>query len=152
MKYPASFSCGFFSLRSHAAHLQPVLNTSKVVSICSLFSGQPPCSFVGVQHYSFDYAQQVHYPHYAQQVGPLFFKTPRKCQCFGICAEGSGNNRFSLYDVMRHSECKQYNQMVWYIYNEFMWLKNAAFSFLFFHRDRKNLDTRKICCSQSQTV
>ena len=40
--------------------------------------------------YSFDHAQQVHYPHYAQQVGPLFFKTPRKYQCFGICAEGSG--------------------------------------------------------------
>ena len=55
-----------------------------------IFSGKPPCSMTGMQHYSFDYAQQVHYPHYAQQVGPLFFKTPRKCQCFGVCAEGSG--------------------------------------------------------------
>ena len=57
--------------------------------IC-MFSGKPPCSMAGMQHYSFDYAHQVHYPHYAQQVGPLFFKTPRKCQCFGVCAEGSG--------------------------------------------------------------
>uniref|UniRef100_A0A8W8MKS9 Uncharacterized protein n=1 Tax=Magallana gigas TaxID=29159 RepID=A0A8W8MKS9_MAGGI len=51
--------------------------------------GQPPCTLQSEFHYSFDYAQQVHYPHYAQQVGPLFFKTPRKCQCFGICCEGS---------------------------------------------------------------
>ncbi|VDI80170.1 Hypothetical predicted protein, partial [Mytilus galloprovincialis] len=52
--------------------------------------GQPPLSFEGSMHYSFDYAQQIRYPHYAQQVGPLFFKTPRKYQCFGVCAVGSG--------------------------------------------------------------
>ncbi|KAJ8305251.1 hypothetical protein KUTeg_015796 [Tegillarca granosa] len=52
--------------------------------------GQAECSNQTRMHYSFDYAQQVHYPHYAQQVRPLFFKTPRKCQCFGVCAEGSG--------------------------------------------------------------
>ena len=55
-----------------------------------IISGQPTCSLSGIQHYSFDYAQQVHYPHYAQQVGPIFFKTPRRCQCFGVCSEGSG--------------------------------------------------------------
>ena len=43
-------------------------------------------------HYSFDYAQQVFYPHQAQQVGPIYFKTPRKCQCFGVCCETSGIN------------------------------------------------------------
>ena len=48
------------------------------------------CPFNGTLTYSFDYAQQVHYPHHAQEVGPLFFKTPRKCQAFGICAEGAG--------------------------------------------------------------
>lgn len=64
----------------------------------SLFSGQPCCSYPGTIHYSFDYAQQVHYPHYAQQVGPLFFKTPRRCQCFGVCSEGSGkSNHLVLY-------------------------------------------------------
>jgi hypothetical protein len=56
----------------------------------TLFSGQPALSYDGTMHYSFDYAQQIHYPHYSQQVGPLFFKTLRKCQCFGVCAEGSG--------------------------------------------------------------
>ena len=54
------------------------------------YTGMPPCSKMMEFHYSFDYAQQVHYPHYTQQVGPLFIKTPRKCQCFGICAEGPG--------------------------------------------------------------
>ncbi|XP_062615789.1 uncharacterized protein LOC134277475 [Saccostrea cucullata] len=65
--------------------------------------GQPICSLEGTQHYSFDYAQQIHYPHYAQQVGPLFFKTPRKCQCFGICSEGSGSQIFYLIDESQHS-------------------------------------------------
>jgi hypothetical protein len=55
------------------------------------FSGQV-CTFDGTLIYSFDYAQQVHYPHHAQEVGPLFFKTPRKCQAFGVCAEGPGIN------------------------------------------------------------
>ncbi|XP_041368037.1 uncharacterized protein LOC121382593 [Gigantopelta aegis] len=39
-------------------------------------------------NYSFDYAQQVHYPADPQQPGPIYFKTPRKCQVFGIHAEG----------------------------------------------------------------
>jgi hypothetical protein len=40
----------------------------------TLFSGQPALSYDGTMHYNFDYAQQIHYPHYSQQVGPL-------CQC-----------------------------------------------------------------------
>ena len=38
-------------------------------------------------HVSFDYAQQIHFPSSPQQVGPLYFFTPRKCQIFGICNE-----------------------------------------------------------------
>ena len=38
-------------------------------------------------HLSFDFAQQLHFPSSPQQVGPLFFLTPRKCQLFGICNE-----------------------------------------------------------------
>lgn len=41
-----------------------------------------------MSHYSWDFAQQVHYPFEDQQVGPIFFKTPRKAQLFGICNEG----------------------------------------------------------------
>ena len=38
-------------------------------------------------HYSFDYAQQVHYPSDPQQPGPIYFLTPRKCAVFGINCE-----------------------------------------------------------------
>lgn len=39
-------------------------------------------------HYSFDFAQQVHYPSDPLQPGPVYFLTPRKCAIFGICCEG----------------------------------------------------------------
>ena len=42
---------------------------------------------VQIMHYSFDYAQQVHYPSSPQQPGSLYFKTARKCAVFGICCE-----------------------------------------------------------------
>uniref|UniRef100_A0A1X7TS77 Uncharacterized protein n=1 Tax=Amphimedon queenslandica TaxID=400682 RepID=A0A1X7TS77_AMPQE len=38
-------------------------------------------------HYSFDYAQQVHYPIDPLQPGPIYFLTPRKCGLFGVCCE-----------------------------------------------------------------
>jgi hypothetical protein len=41
-----------------------------------------------MSHYSWDFAQQLNYPFEDQQVGPIFFKTPRKAHLFGICSEG----------------------------------------------------------------
>ena len=38
-------------------------------------------------HYSFDYAQQVHYPSNPLQPGPIYFLTPRKCIIFGVHCE-----------------------------------------------------------------
>ena len=38
-------------------------------------------------HYSFDYAQQVHYLSDPQQPGPIFFLISRKCSIFGIHCE-----------------------------------------------------------------
>jgi len=38
-------------------------------------------------HYSWDFAQQVHYPYEDHQVGPIYFKTPRTAQLFGVCCE-----------------------------------------------------------------
>ena len=38
-------------------------------------------------HYSFDFAQQVHYPSNPFQPGPLYFLAPRQCAIFGICCE-----------------------------------------------------------------
>ena len=49
-------------------------------------------------HYSFDYAQQVHYPFNAQQPGPIFFKTPRKCGIFGVSCEPTSSQVNYLID------------------------------------------------------
>ena len=38
-------------------------------------------------HYSFDYAQQVHFPSDPLQPGPIYFLTPRKCAVFGVHCE-----------------------------------------------------------------
>jgi len=51
------------------------------------FQDQKPCRLKIGTHYSFDYAQQVHYPYSSQQKGKEYFITPRKCQVFGVCAE-----------------------------------------------------------------
>ena len=48
----------------------------------------PPCSSAITVHYSFDFAQQVHYPSNPLQPGPIYFLTPRKCAIFGVCCEG----------------------------------------------------------------
>ena len=37
--------------------------------------------------YSYDYAQQIHFPCIPQQTGTEFFKTARKCSLFGVCCE-----------------------------------------------------------------
>lgn len=55
------------------------------------------CDFDGLMHYSFDFAQQVHLPHDAQQVGPLYFLTGYKIGLFGIAIEPM--HKFVLYVV-----------------------------------------------------
>ena len=45
------------------------------------------CSLEGTVHYSYDYAQQLHYPADPYQPGPIYFKTPRKCGLFGVCCK-----------------------------------------------------------------
>ena len=37
-------------------------------------------------HYTFDFAEQLHLPNHAQQVGP-YFKVPYRVQLFGVCDE-----------------------------------------------------------------
>ena len=48
---------------------------------------RPPCSASITAHYSFDMAQQVHYPADPFQPGPFYFLTPRKCGIFGVVCE-----------------------------------------------------------------
>ena len=47
----------------------------------------PPLTGPSMAHYSFDYAQQVHYPDDPLQPGPIYFLTPRKCVMFGLHCE-----------------------------------------------------------------
>lgn len=42
-----------------------------------------------IMSYSWDFAQQFQYPFEEQQVGPIYFKNPRRAQLFGVCCEGS---------------------------------------------------------------
>ena len=46
-----------------------------------------PCSIDAVIRYSFDFAQQIHIPSNPMQLGPIYFKTPRKCGIFGVMSE-----------------------------------------------------------------
>ena len=56
-------------------------------------------TLAGPVHYSFDYAQQVHIPSNPVELGPIYFKTPRKCDIFGVmCKERSQQVNF-LIDV-----------------------------------------------------
>lgn len=60
----------------------------KLVSNEATLKSNKPNSRNIMAHYSWDFAQQLQYPFEEQQVGPIFFKTPRKAQLFGICCEG----------------------------------------------------------------
>ena len=47
-----------------------------------------PCNSNNIKvHYSFDYAQQVHYPSDPLQPGLIYFLTPRNCTVFGVNCE-----------------------------------------------------------------
>ncbi|XP_052237218.1 uncharacterized protein LOC127848671 [Dreissena polymorpha] len=70
-------------------------------------------------HYSFDYSQQVFYPQQAQAVGPMYFKTPRKCQCFGVCCESSGTQIFYLVDEAFQSVGKGANSVTSMLHHHF---------------------------------
>ena len=42
------------------------------------------CSYNGLMHYSFDFAQQIFLPQDPQQVGALYFQVPYKLSWFGV--------------------------------------------------------------------
>ena len=89
------------ALRKQEAHLQDasqerayytncVAGSKEVARLMNVSSlGENAENSIDVAfHYSFDFAQQVHYPSNPLQPGPIYFKTPRKCQLFGVNAEG----------------------------------------------------------------
>ena len=55
---------------------------------CSFGQCLRPCSVAMRKcHYTFDFAEQLHLPNHARQVGPLYFKVPYRVQLFGVCDE-----------------------------------------------------------------
>ena len=82
-------------------HLLPFEKRKEVLNNLSKYEDQKeqePCSLKIVMHYSFDYAQKVHYPYSSQQKGKEYFITPRKCQIFGVCAEAISRQVLFLAD------------------------------------------------------
>ena len=59
--------------------LDSVATFKQIEEEMNLNEEHEPCSFNGTMHYSFDYAQQVHFPSNPMQPGLIYFKTPRKC-------------------------------------------------------------------------
>lgn len=53
-------------------------------------------------HYSFDYAQQVHFPSNPMQPGPIYFKTPRKCGIFRVMCEAVPRQVNYLISYVHH--------------------------------------------------
>ena len=86
-----------------------------------------------VNHVSFDFAQQTHYPYSPQQPGPIFFKTPRKCGLFGINAEALGKQVNFLIDEA-HACGKGANSVISYLH---FYLENYSIGeiFLMLHAD-----------------
>ena len=64
----------------------------------SLVSQQGKGEKPRMSHYSYDFAQQVHFPFSAQQTGPEYFKTARKCGIFGVCNDGENKQVTYLID------------------------------------------------------
>jgi len=69
-------------------------------------------------HYSFDYAQQVHYPSSPLQPGPMYFLVPRKCGIFGVCCEALPQQINYLIDEGMCSS-KGSNAVISYIHHFF---------------------------------
>ena len=80
--------------RSHYKTTCDECRTSVTSHFTTSSGFSPPSPFSAVvrvatikAHYSFDYAQQVHYPSDPLQPGPIYFLTPRKCTIFGVNCE-----------------------------------------------------------------
>ena len=62
-------------------------NFKRLEDTIKLDEQHDPCSIDTAIHYSFDFAQQIHFPSNPMQPGPIYFKTPRKCGIFGVMCE-----------------------------------------------------------------
>lgn len=100
----------------------------------------------GPIHVSFDYAQNLLIPHQPQQVGPIYFKTPRKCHLFGICCETIPQQVNYLIDEQAYTG-KGANETVNYLEHYF---KNHAIKSkqLYLHCDNCRGQNKNNCVMQ----
>ena len=74
------------SAMKERTHYRQCIEVSRQ-SYSALMEGEEQQSKPDTMHYSWDFAQQVHYPYEDHQVGPIYFKTARNAQLFGVCCE-----------------------------------------------------------------
>lgn len=91
-----------------------MVDDSKTVASQLSLGRHEPCSMTEAMHYSFDFAQQVHYPNDPLQPGPMYFLCPRKCGVFGICCEGIPQQVNFLVDES-HCTSKGANSVISYL-------------------------------------
>ncbi|KAF0439680.1 chaperonin: PROVISIONAL [Gigaspora margarita] len=61
-------------------------------------------TFEGLAHIAYDWAQNVQIPYSPQQVGTLYFKSPRKVHLFGVCNKGNFPNAQQTNYVIDEAE------------------------------------------------
>lgn len=72
-------------------HYQETISKSRATLPEKCLLGEKVASNIDVvQHYSFDFAQQIFIPNSSQQVGPLYFLVPYKLALFGVMCEPVG--------------------------------------------------------------
>ena len=100
-------------------------------------------------HYSFDFAQHVHYPHNPLQPDPMYFKTARKCAVFGVFCKGIP--RQINYLINEASECGKGANSVISLLHHFFIHHNLGEINLSLHADNcvgqnKNNAMLEVCC------
>ena len=66
-------------------HYRACITRAKLAETDSIEQESDNVSYL---HATFDFAQQATIPHHARQVGPLYFRVPRRVQIFGVANEG----------------------------------------------------------------
>lgn len=79
--------------RDHYRHSMEIARQSFAASQSS-----DPKNAPETMHYSWDFAQQLQYPYEDHQVGPIYFKSPRTAQLFGVCCEAASRQVNYLID------------------------------------------------------
>ena len=73
------------SERTHYTHVCRLVRES--IPPDFILGPHPACGYEENSHYSFDFAQQVHFPSDPLQTGPIYFKCTRKCGIFDVACE-----------------------------------------------------------------